>query len=150
MKSIQNYIRAEWKYWLAAVAVVFAMGCVNGAEAKPVLKAEANGVQFYQDYDRNAWEVKYMGKTMDLDETFDEIKVIWKGRYKGQPVILVAGQEGRMCEMAFRLYAFDAEGWVKQTNTFGTMCYAQKVSVAISGGKVHITFDGKTQHVPLK
>lgn len=154
MKSIQNYIRNEWKYWLAACLIVITMGYVNGAEARPVLKAQANGMQFYQDYDANTWTMRYNGLDVDLDETFDDIKVIWKGYYKNRPIVLIAGQQGQMCEMAFRLYWYnepDTKRWpvVPHSDYKVGPCYAKKISVSVTKDVAHITYDGKTRHVPL-
>jgi hypothetical protein len=148
MKVAFAYIRSEWKYWVMAALMFVFMGVLQQSHAAPVLKYTVNGVQFYQDFDANTWYTKYHGKMFDLKETFDDISIKWKGQYKGDQLILIAGQEGRMCEMNFNLYRFKPSGEVrKYTNIPG--CYAEKLSVAISGNTLVITLDGKSNRVPL-
>lgn len=151
MQRLFNYIANEWVYWFVAIvaSIGFLIVSAPSSFAKPVLKDHAGEVQFYQDWDRNTWYMLYHGNVTDMEESYDAIKVIWQGKYQGSPLVLIAGQEGRMCEMSFRLFWYLPSGEVKQAKDFGT-CYAKNVTVEISDGYVVITFDGKSKRVPLQ
>ena len=133
---------------LGAFALIFVMAMAQQVDAKPLLKAKAGQVEFLQDFDANTWFIKFGPIVQDMDESFDDIKVVWSGLYQGRPIVLIAGQQGSMCEQTYRLYWFRPDGSVALAKDFGT-CFAKKVTVAVNSGMINITFDGKTKRVPL-
>lgn len=149
-RAVLNYVRNEWLYWV--IAIVFALGLLVASapkvEAKPILQKTVDTVQFYHDVDANTWYMKYQDYVTDMEESYDDIKVVWHGMYHNSPLILIAGQEGSMCEMSFRLYWFLPDGEVRQAKDFGT-CYSKDVKVLIDKGFVVIQFDNFTKRVPL-
>lgn len=154
MQAVQNavrsYVRKEWIYWVAAIIGTLALLMLTapGAEAKPVLAKTVDTVQFYRDVDANTWYMKYKDDVTDMEETFDDIKVVWHGTYQNQPIILIAGQQGSACQMNFQLYWFKKDGEVKQAKDFGT-CYAPNTTVKIDGQFVIINFGDFIKRVPL-
>lgn len=148
MKKIFAYISSEWKYWLAALVIAVGMGHSAAVEAKQIYRYQAGQFSFLQDYDYNAWYVKHGRAILLIDEPFDDIKVIWHGSHKGTDLVLVAGQQGRMCEMNMRLYWTPPNGDIFEDKDFKT-CYARNVSATIVGDTLIIKMDGVVKRVPL-
>lgn len=148
MKKVFEYISSEWKYWLAAIVIVVGMSQPSLGEAKQVYRYQAGQFSFIQDEDYNAWYVKYGKTIMLLDQPFDDVKVIWHGKHKNTDIVLMAGQQGRMCEMNMRLYWSTPNGNIREDKDFKT-CYARHVSAKIVGDVLVIKMDGVVKRVPL-
>ena len=150
-QAVRNYINDNWKFWIIAIVATLAvliLGGISDAHAKPVLQKTVDSVQFYHDEQANTWYMKYKDYVTDMEESFDDIKVVWHGTYRNQPIILIAGQQGSMCEQDFQLYWFKKDGEVKQAKGFGT-CYAPNTTVKIEGQFVIINFGDFIKRVPL-
>lgn len=148
MKKVFEYINSEWKYWLAAIVIVVGMSQPSLGEAKQVYRYQAGQFSFIQDEDYNAWYVKYGKTIMLLDQPFDDVKVIWHGKHNDTDIVLMAGQQGRMCEMNMRLYWSTPNGNIREDKDFKT-CYARHVSAKIVGDVLVIKMDGVVKRVPL-
>lgn len=48
MKSIFNYIRSEWMYWVGAFIVLFALSALNAVLDQESAKSESSPVGFSQ------------------------------------------------------------------------------------------------------
>lgn len=148
MKQIAAYIRSEWKYWLAAIFVTVAIGHSAAAEAKPIPQQVAGQFTILYDEDYSMWYLGYRKVHMPIGDTFDAIKIHWTGTYKGSSFILLSGQQGRMCEQAFRLYWTDEHGTIREDRDFGT-CYASSISASFVRENLIIKLDGRVHTIPL-
>lgn len=148
MNKITNYIRTEWKYWVAALVVAISMGHVASLEAHPTVQQKAGDFVISYDEEQSMWYVSYKKLTYPIGDTYDAIKVHWVGTYKGSSFILISGQQGRMCEMAFRLYYIDDKGLIREDRDFST-CYASSVSASFVKNNLVIKLDGKVYPIVL-
>lgn len=149
MKAIASYVSNEWKYWVLALLLTIGMGVMANTEARPVMKYNANGMEFHQDIEKNTWYARYENNVTNLGESFDDIRIIWKSKYAGTPVVLIAGQQGPMCEMTLRLYWYRTPIDLAVSKAFNT-CFAQKFDVSIKGNIVTVKYDDKVQTIELK
>ena len=149
MKTIISYIRREWMCWVLALVLTLGVGALKAADARPVLKAKADSVEFFQDFERNTWYARYDTLVIDLGSRWDSIRVLWKGKYEGRPVILVAGHSGPMCEMDMTFYWYKSPVELKKFSKFDT-CFARKVRVSQVGNKVTVNLDDKKVEFELK
>lgn len=148
MKKITNYVRSEWRYWLASVFVVIGLSIQPHAEAEPTHKYTAGQFEIFDNWDANTWYIKFGKVIKDLKQPYDDIKVVWSGEYKGSSLVLLSGQQGRMCEMNFRFFFTDAEGGINEDSDFNT-CYAEHVSVSIVKDELVVKMDGKVKTIRL-
>lgn len=148
MNKITTYIRTEWKYWIAALAVALSIGYVPPGEAKSTIQQKAGEFVISYDEDQSMWYLSYKKLTHPIGDTYDAIKVHWYGTYKGSPFVLISGQQGRMCEMAFRLYYIDDKGALREDRDFST-CYASNVSASFVKNNLVVKLDGHVYPIVL-
>lgn len=134
---------------LGAFAIIFVMAIAQQADAKPVLKAKAGSMEFYQDLEKATWFLKFGPIFQDIEETFDNVEVVWSGSYNGKPIVLISGSGSFMCPRDFRIYRIYEDGSVGAIGGLKAGCTATRVSVAINSGAIHLTFDGRTTRIPL-
>ena len=134
---------------LGAFAIIFVMAIAQQADAKPVLKAKAGSMESYQDLEKATWFLKFGPIFQDIEETFDNMEVVWSGSYNGKPIVLIAGTGSFMCPRDFRIYRIYDDGPVGAIGGIKAACDPKRVSVAINSGAIHLTFDGRTTRIPL-
>lgn len=135
-------------YFFGALVFAFVLSYVPKVDAQVEKKVSTLAVDFYHDIDNKTWYTEHGNIVTDLEMDYDELTVIWETRYEGQPVILVAGRKGTICEMDYNLFWFRSNGDVELATGFGT-CKAEHVTGRIESGSVILTFDGKVKQVPL-
>lgn len=148
MKSIQDYIRKEWYVWIGALIAILMWCFTNAAMADALLKAEAYDVGFYQDASTGKWLIANDTHIAEIKDNFDSVKVLWKGRIKDKPIVLIAGQKGTICPMSFRMYWIKNNGDFTEYRDFNT-CYAKNVDVQLDKYVLKVTLDHKVIEIGI-
>lgn len=149
MNDFKNYIHIEWKNWAAALLLVFAWCFTNTAVAANTLKATAGSIGFYYDDDAYTWYAVYGKKIVPLEDSFDNLKVVWHGTVNNYPLVLVKGQQGHQCEMVFRMYWFRGDAKPEVIKNF-KMCWAQHIEVIPGYPVTRVIMDGQTHLIDFR
>jgi hypothetical protein len=125
-----------------AIVGMLLWAMASAAVAAPVVKHQVAGVKFVQDAEAKKWFTIYQGKTNNLDDRFTDLRIVWKGKLRDEPLLLVAGKRAE-CESDFLLLWFKKDGNSEMVNQFPA-CSATFVQIHPGYPVTRVEIDGQS------